>query len=184
MVQVAKRAYTVSDYYQLLETGTLIEGDRLELIDGEIIEMSPIGSRHAACVGHLTEELVQQSHGEWTVWVQNPVRFNEVTELVPDIALLKRRPDFYAERHPTPADILLIIEVADTSMKHDRDTKIPLYARAGIREVWLIDLSRREIMIYVQPVNGVYKGITTVRLGEIAVAQTLPHLRLEVETLF
>lgn len=115
--------------------GVLSEDDRVELIEGEIIEMNPIGSRHAACVGRLTKLLERQAGDRVIVWVQNPVQVNDYSEPLPDVTLLKPRDDFYAQANPQPADVLLIIEVADSSVDYDHEIKTPLYARAGIPEV-------------------------------------------------
>ncbi len=115
-VQILRHCFTVDDYYRMAEAGILSEDDRVELIEGEVLEMSPIGSRHAACVGRLTELLGGQGADGAILWVQNPIRIDEYSEVLPDVALLKRRSDFYAAVHPTPADVLLIIEVADSSV--------------------------------------------------------------------
>src|SRR5216684_564312 len=130
--QLEKRHFNVTEYYQMAKAGVLKPDDRVELIEGEIVKMSPIGSPHAACVCRLYESLPNVVKGRALVWVQNPVRLNDFSEPVPDIALLKPRKDYYAARHPTPADVLLIIEVADSTLLTDRNIKIPLYARSGI----------------------------------------------------
>ncbi|MGA9996259.1 MAG: Uma2 family endonuclease [Pyrinomonadaceae bacterium] len=182
-VQIAKRCFTVAEYYRMAEAGILTEDDRVELIEGEIIEMSPIGSRHAACVGRLTEILLQHVVGKAIVWVQNPVRLDEYNEPEQDVALLKRRVDFYSERHPTPADVLLVVEVADTSTVYDRSIKVPLYARAEISEVWLVDLTKEVIEVYAQPVNGAYQISRKAGRSESITSQTIPELTLSVDAI-
>ena len=146
--------------------GVLSEDDRVELIEGEVVEMNPIGSRHAACVGRLTELLVRLVGGVAIVWVQNPVRIDDYSEPLPDVALLKRRDDFYALANPQPRDVLLIIEVADSSVEYDRDIKIPIYSRAGVPEVWLVNLPEEAIEIYARPLNNAYQETRLVKRGE------------------
>src|SRR5687768_12095899 len=147
---------TVADYYRMAEVGILDAEARVELIDGEIIDMAPPGSPHAATVHYLIEILVLAAGGKASVLVQNPVRLSEYSEPQPDVALLRRRDDFYRERHPQPDDVLLLIEVAATSLRFDRDTKLPLYARHGIPEMWLVDLGRRRLSRHRAPQQGSY----------------------------
>jgi Uma2 family endonuclease len=145
---------SVADYYRMAEVGILDPEARVELIDGEIIDMAPPGSPHAATVHYLTEVLVRAVEGRATVLVQNPVRLSEYSEPQPDLALLKRRDDFYREQHPRPEDVLLIVEIAASSLRFDRDTKTPLYARYGIPEMWLVDLGGQRLVRYRAPQNG------------------------------
>src|SRR5438105_616378 len=138
VVQLPHRRFTVDDYYRMGKAGILTEDDRVELLDGEIVEMSPIGSPHAGGVTRCMRVLTRLL-GDWAVVaVQNPVRLGPLSEPQPDVAVLKPRPDLYADSHPTPKDVFLIVEVADTSATADRQVKLPLYARAGIPEVWLL----------------------------------------------
>jgi Uma2 family endonuclease len=178
-VQIARRHFNIIEYYRMAAAGVLSEDDRVELIEGEIIEMNPIGSRHAACVGRLTEILGRVAGNEAIVWVQNPVQVNEYSEPLPDVALLKRRDDFYAQANPRPTDVLLIIEVADSSVEYDHQIKIPLYARAGIPEVWLVNLPQKVIEIYAQPVNETYSEIRLVKQGENLTSDTIHHLMID-----
>ena len=179
--QLAKRYFSVTEYYRMAEAGILTEADRVELIEGEIIKMSPIGSLHAACVKRLNKLLQRQCGDAVVVSVQDPVRLNDFSEPEPDIALLRARADLYAQSHPTPADVLLIIEVADTTVLSDRNVKVPLYARAGIPEVWLIDLQQDVIEIYAQAVGDVYQVQRQARRTEQLTAETLPQLTLAVD---
>ena len=180
-VQIARRHFNVTEYYRMAEAGVLSEDDRVELIEGEIVEMNPIGSRHAACVGRLTEFLGRLVAGEAIVWVQNPVQVNDFSEPLPDVTLLKRRDDFYAQANPQPADVLLIIEVADSSVEYDRDIKVPLYAQGSIPEVWLINLPKETIEIYTQPVGDTYREIRIVKHGESLAAKSIPSLLIEAD---
>lgn len=178
--QLAKRWFSVDEYYRMAEAGILTEDDRVELIEGEIIEMSPIGSRHAACVNRLNTLLNRQLEQAATVSIQNPVRIDDFSEPEPDIALLRPREDFYAGEHPSPSDVLLVVEVADTSVEYDRNIKLPLYARASIPEVWLVNLPQATIEIYQQPLNGTYREIHLVKHGESLVSQ-VANLTLEAD---
>jgi Uma2 family endonuclease len=180
-VQIVRRHFNVTEYYRMVAAGVLSEGDRVELIEGEIVEMNPIGSRHAACVGRLTEFLGRRVSNEAIVWVQNPVQVNDYSEPLPDVALLKRRDDFYAQANPQPTDVLLIIEVADSSVEYDRDIKIPLYAGAGISEVWLVNLPKETIEIYTQPVGATYREIRIVKRGESLAAKSIPSLIIDAD---
>lgn len=180
-VQVERRPFNVNDYYRMAEAGILTEDDRVELIEGEVIKMTPIGSRHAACVDRLTSLLSRFAGQTVIVRVQNPIRIDDYSEPQPDVSLLKPRDDFYAESHPTPDDILLVIEVADTSVEYDRHVKVPIYAQAGIPEVWLVNLSEDLIEIYSVAANGSYKNVRRVKRGESLSLQTIPAIAFSVD---
>ena len=150
---------TTQQYHLMHEAGVFQEGDRLELINGEITTMSPIGRKHAVCVTRLQEVFIRRLLGKVQVWSQNPILLDNCSEPQPDLAILKRREDFYADGLPTPDDILLIIEVADSSIDYDRDIKAPLYATAGISEMWLLDVNKKAIEGYSQPSANGYKLI-------------------------
>ena len=141
-IDSTQRAFSVTEYHQMTEAGILTEDDRIELIEGRVILISPIGSRHAACVKRLNALLSQRVGAAALVSVQDTIRLDDYSEPEPDIALLHPRDDFYAHAHPTPADLLLVIEVADTPEGYDREEKVPLYARAAIPEVWLVSLAK------------------------------------------
>jgi Uma2 family endonuclease len=149
--------FTVQQYHLMHEAGVFGHGDRLELINGEITEMSPIGRKHAACVIRVTKLLQKKLDDLVLVSVQNSIRLDDGSEPQPDFAVLKPRDDFYAEALPTPADILLIIEVADSTIAYDREVKMPLYAAAGIPEMWLFDVNEQVILGYSQPATRGYK---------------------------
>jgi Uma2 family endonuclease len=182
-VQIARRHFSVAEYYKMAAAGVFSEGDRVELIEGEIVEMNPIGSRHAACVGRLTELLGRLVVGKVIVWVQNPVQVSDYSEPLPDVALLKRRDDFYAQANPQPPDVLLIVEVADSSVEYDRDIKMPLYARAGIPEVWLVNLPKETVEVYSQPLEGEYREICLVKRGESLSAKSIPNLTIDISAI-
>jgi Uma2 family endonuclease len=180
-VQIERRWFSVSEYDRMIEAGILPEDDRTELIEGDIVKMSPIGRSHAACVKRLNTFFSRLAGQDPLVSVQDPVRLNDFSEPQPDVALLKWRSDFYAESHPTPADVLLIVEVADTSVETDRAVKVPLYARALIPEVWLIDLAREVIEVYARPVGGAYQQSREAKRGDGLALESLPALKLRVD---
>ena len=128
--------FSVADFHRMGEIGVLTEADRVELIEGEIIDMAPIGSRHAGYVMMLTERMGRAIGDRAILGVQSPVVMSERSEPQPDLALLRRRADFYQINHPRAADALLLVEVADTTVRLDLEVKLPLYARSGVREVW------------------------------------------------
>ena len=181
--EFVRRWFNVREYNRMAEAGILTENDRVELIEGEIIEMSPIGSRHAACVKRLNTLLNQQVGQDAVVSVQDPIYLDDFSEPQPDIALLRPREDFYAEEHPAPPDILLVIEVADTSVEYDRNRKLPLYARADIPEVWLVNLPEDIVEVYLQPANGQYQRLQRVNRGESLVSESFPSLTLNVDSI-
>lgn len=165
-VQIARHWFTVAEYNRMGETGILKEDDRVELIEGEIVEMSPIGRRHAASVDRLTELLGERLQRKVIVRVQSPIVLNDYTEPQPDVALLKRREDFYERSLPAPDDVLLIVEVADTTLEYDRQLKVPLYARALISEVWIVNLVDEQVEVYTRPAEGVYQDVRRYGRGE------------------
>jgi Uma2 family endonuclease len=178
-IEVLKRRFTVEEYYKMAEAGILCEDDRVELLDGQIVEMTPIGSRHAAAVDRLTRLLSHLVGEAALVRVQNPIRLSQHSEPQPDLALLKPRSDFYAHAHPSPKDVLLVVEVAETSVGIDRKVKIPLYAKAGISEVWLVDLEER-VEVYRKPSSQGYGETQRPRRGRSLSPQALPELKVSV----
>jgi Uma2 family endonuclease len=178
---VPRRHFTVDEYYCMAKAGVLREDERVELLDGEILEMSPIGSRHAACVRGLTERFVLQLAGRAIVSTQNPVRLSSGSEPEPDLALLRPRADGYAKSHPGPEDVLLIIEVSDTTLHYDRDTKLPFYAAAGIPEVWLWDLNGARVLVYREPRDGQYRRTSVIERGGVLSPEAFPDLELLVD---
>ncbi len=164
----------------MAEAGLFSEQDRVELIEGEVIKMSPIGSRHTGCVNRLNSILNRKVGDVAIVSVQNPVQLDDFSEPEPDIALLKPRTDFYSQSHPTATDVLLVIEVAETSVEYDRSVKMPLYARAGIPEAWLVNLPKDIIEIYAQPKNGKYQKVQRLKRGKSLVSPTVAGLSLSV----
>jgi Uma2 family endonuclease len=181
---IPRRKLSISDYHRMGEAGILREDDRIELIHGELIEMAPIGSRHMATVTRLTHVLIAAVGSNAIVSTQNPISLPPDSEPQPDIALLKPRNDYYAESLPGPADVLLLIEVADTTLAYDRDVKLQLYGQHGITEVWLIDLQRSAIPIYRDPSPQCYRSVSAPGMDETIGTLALPHIRFDSGTLF
>jgi Uma2 family endonuclease len=178
-VQVAKHTFTVAEYERMGEAGILSENDRVELVEGEIINMSPIGERHAACVGRLTQLLVLLLQRTAILWVQNPIRLDDYSEPQPDVAVLRPRDDFYGNSLPTPGDVLLLIEVSDSTLEYDRQIKLPLYARAGVPEVWVVNLGEEVVETYSQPSGGSYQSAGRFARGEVVQSSAVEALGVE-----
>ncbi len=172
--------FTVDAYQRLAELGVLREDERVELIAGQVVEMSPIGDRHASCVRRLNRFLSGALGNLAIVDVQNPVVLGEHDAPQPDLVLLRPRADAYP-KHPRAGDILLMIEVADTTVAYDRDIKMPLYARAGIPETWLVDLPADRIDVYRDPVGGQYATVQSVSRGAVLTALHLPNVTFRAD---
>ncbi len=181
-VQASKRLFTVTEYYQMAQAGIFSESDRVELLEGEIFEMSPISSRRASCVSRLNYLLHDRVRDRAIVSVQNPVRLSDYSEPQPDIAVLKFRSDFYSPEHPRAEDLLLVIEVCETSGEFDRRVKLPLYAKAGIPEVWIVDLAQEQIEAYRAPSPQGYRDSQTLRRGQTIKSQFFP-IELTVDSI-
>jgi Uma2 family endonuclease len=179
-LQVTRHRFTVAEYERMGQIGIFSEDERVELVCGEVIEMPPIGEGHAGCVGLLTQLITLRLRRGAIVWVQNLVRLDDHTQPQPDIAVLKYRDDFYRHRRPGPEDILLVIEVSDTTLEYDTKVKVPLYARAGIPETWVINLRGGRIKTYANPAHGAYQTITSHARGEELQSRSLAAVRLPV----
>jgi Uma2 family endonuclease len=181
--EIAKYSFTAEEFQRLGEAGILRQDVRLELIDGEIFEISPVGSQHAACVKFLSGLLNRLFGNTFIVGVQDPVRLNDFSEPQPDVSLLRWRDDYYRSAHPGPADVLLIVEVADTTVAKDSKMKVPLYARSGIVETWLVNIPEDRIEVYSDSVNGTYRRAEVFGRGEEARAHTVEGLSMNVSEL-
>ena len=181
---VTRRPITVTEYHRMGEVGILGERDRVELIEGELVAMSPIGSYHQGTVNQLTYSLVQAVGERAIVAVQGPVRLDDFTEPEPDFALLKPRPDYYREAHPDPSAVLLLIEVADTSLNYDRAVKRALYARHAVAELWIVDLNAGEVEVCRQPDASGYTAVTRVGRDGVLEPEKLPGVQTQAATLF
>lgn len=172
---------SVEMYHIMAEQGAFGPEDRVELIGGEIIDMSPIGTLHARCVKFLNRFLSKIAGSEYIIAVQDPVVLTDDTEPQPDITVLRFREDFYKFEAPGPADILLIIEVADTSYDYDRNVKLPRYASSGIPETWLIDLVSDRIEVHYQPKADTYGTVKIYSRGDEVTSTVLTSLRVSVD---
>ena len=167
----------------MVQTGILQEDEHIELLAGEVREMSPIGSRHVACVNRLNTILNLHVRGQAIISIQNPIRLSDYSEPEPDIAVLHVRADYYASSLATPDDIMLVAEVADRSLEYDRDEKLPRYAEAMIPEVWVIDLNHDTIERYLRPLQGRYAEAVTYQRGEQFITNLLTPYTLVVDTI-
>jgi len=161
-VELSRRRFTVDEYHRMAHTGILTEADRVELIDGEIVQATSIGRRHAVCVAQLTRLLTQAVGDRALVWPQNPVRLPRDTEPQPDVTILRLPADRYLLHQPTADHVLWLVEVADVSYRYDRYIKLPLYARAGILEAWIIDLTHEVVEVHRHPSSRGYGSTQTV----------------------
>ena len=182
-VELQRWRFTVDDYYRMAQAGIFNEDDRVELLDGAIIEMPPIGPLHAGDVDGAAQIFFEAFRDVAQVRVQNPVRLNQYSEPQPDLALLQPRADFYRTRHPGPTDVYLLVEVADTSAEIDRRVKLPLYARAGVPEVWLLNLNLDAILVHRDPSPEGYRTVQTLRRGERLAPLAFPERELAVNDL-
>ncbi|MBD2395112.1 Uma2 family endonuclease [Cyanobacterium aponinum FACHB-4101] len=159
MLTLPRKKFAIEEYHQIIASGVLKEDYLIELINGEIFEMSPVGFRHASCVNKLNQLLSLKLGNKAIISIQNPIKLNDNSEPQPDIVLLKPRHDFYANQHPTVEDIFLLIEVADSSIEYDRTFKIPIYAENKVQEVWLVDLNQNLLEVYQNPQTNYYQNI-------------------------
>ena len=172
--------FTTEDYHRLVDIGVLGAEERTELLNGEVLYKTPISSRHAGCVNRLLR-LLSRLLPELLISVQNPVRLGSHSEPEPDLAVLRFRPDAYRSAHPTPNDVLLLIEVADSSLAVDRAIKAPLYAAAGMPELWIVDLAGEALEVYQDPDPAGYRRYRRHVRGETVISSTLPALSLTVD---
>jgi Uma2 family endonuclease len=163
---------SVEHFYRMADAGLFDADERMELVDGEIIDVPPMGSRHATVVQQLTRLLGATLPMEVIVRPQLPLRLGEYSEPLPDIAVARPRSDHYGTSHPTAADVLLLVEVSDSTLRYDREVKSALYARHGVPELWIVDVQARKLLSYRSPVEGRYTSEATLPLGRMPVAAT------------
>jgi hypothetical protein len=179
-VQLQRRLFTVDEYYTMLHAGILTEDDRVELLEGEIVTMPPIGSHHANCVDQLNWLLTSRLGQRARVRVQNPIRIGELSAPQPDLAVVVPRPGNYILSHPGPAEVLLLIEVADTTADTDREVKLLLYARAGVPETWLANLAAQRVEVYRDPSPDGYRSVRHATPGDTLASLAFPDVTLRV----
>jgi Uma2 family endonuclease len=172
------------DYYRLGEAGILGRDDRVELLEGQLVDMSPIGPRHAIVTDNLTELLVTAFAGRARVRCQTPVVLNDGSEPQPDIALVQRPWRGFPNMHPGPDDIFLLIEVADSSLDFDRTVKLELYARAGIAEVWIVDLTTDVVLVHRNSSAGGYDSVVQIKAPAVLGVERLPGVTIPVAEVF
>ena len=178
-----KHRITVDEYYRMGEAGILRPDQRVELLDGDIYDMNPIGSLHASTVREISLQFARAAiDGLIIASVQDPLRLDDETEPVPDFMALTPRPGKYRTSHPRGRDVLLLVEVADTSLEYDK-AKLPGYARSGVCEVWIVDLASRSVLVYRNPEGGQY-GEPDKRTEGLLAAACLPNISVNLDTLF
>jgi len=178
-----QRLITVSEYDQMALHGIIGDDERVELLCGKIIPMGPIGKRHALCVNQFAQVLLPILGTQASLTIQNPIQIDDYTEPEPDLALIQAPLTRYADHHPRPEEVYLVIEVADTTLQKDRMVKLPLYAKAGIPECWIVNLEGEAIEAYREPEADSYLYKQTLRarqalalpsgLGDIPVSEVL-----------
>lgn len=174
---------SVDEYHRMAEAGVLAPDARVELIDGEVVDMATIGTRHASAVKRLIQLLSAAAGGQAIVAAQDPLRLGDRSEVQPDLMLLRPREDFYASAHPQAADVLLLIEVSDSTARVDREVKVPLYARHGVIEVWIVDLDERAMRFYRRPAGGAYADTSATPTPGAVEPLALPGVRIDLARL-
>ena len=177
---ILRHRITVDEYYRMAEVGILPPDARVELIEGEIIDMAPIGPGHGGTVMQL-DRLLQKAVGDCAyVFVQSSERLSDISEPQPDLALVKPRSDLYKNQHPSPADTFLIIEVSESSLRYDLQVKAPLYARHGLPEYWVIDLKGRQVRFFRSPDAGQYTDVTSTGTPGVVAPVALPDVKIDL----
>lgn len=180
MAVVHPYRFTVEDYERMGRAGVFHEDDRVELIEGQIVEMTPIGPPHAGTVNALNRIFSRAVGDDGIVSVQNPTILSDITEPQPDLLVLRPRDDLYRTTHPRPDDVLLLVEVADSSIAYDRSVKAPLYARAGIAEYWLVDLRSRVLEVHREPTPEGYVQVLEMAPGTSVAPVAFPDVGIDV----
>ena len=182
--RVPRHRLTVRDYHRLAEAGVLGEDDRVELLEGQLVDMASIGPRHALAVGALNEFLVMAAAGQAVVRVQNPIVLDDTSEPRPDFALLRRPWHGYPDEHPRPPNVYLVVEVADSSLDFDLGAKLELYASSGIREFWVVDLTSNRVLVHRDPNDGGYGSVASLDMSGTLQVEALPSVTIPVASIF
>ena len=180
--QPRRLRFTVDDYYKMIEMGMIEDYEKAEIIDGEMVQKMTIGDKHAAVVDKLNRLLIKALPDEVLVRVQNPLRLSDFDEPEPDFVLADLT-KYDGNRHPRPGETLVVIEVADASLKNDRSVKLPLYAKAGIGEVWIVNLRDDVVEIHQEPTVDIYQHVSVFRRGEKVASTTLPNVSFDVDSI-
>ncbi len=180
-VELPRRLFTTDEYFRMVEAGVFGSEDRVELLEGEIVEMPPIGSHHAGVLNRLVKVFKPVIDTEAVLAFQNPIRLSATSAPQPDLAVLRPRADYYTDSHPVPEEVLLLIEIADSTVLRDQRIKAPLYAEAGIPELWIVNLTNSSVEIHRQPTEAGYLLNAIVRRGDKLTPDALPSVSLSVE---
>ena len=180
-VQTQRRLFTVQEYHLMSEAGVFANNERVELIEGEIIQMAAIGTRHASSVKRLIAVFSDLERRKAIIGAQDPIQLTERTEPQPDVVLLRPRADYYATAHPVPSEVLLLVEVADSTVDNDRNIKVPIYARSLIQEVWLVDLVENCLEVYRQPGPNGYSLMLKFWRGQQVAPLAFPDFEVSVD---
>ena len=181
--QPSKRLVNTREYHLMAKAGILTEKDKVELIEGEIIQMSPKGSKHSACIRKLNTLLHKQIPDYFIISIQDPILLNDFSEPEPDLAVLAYSEDFYSEKHPSPEEVMLVVEVADSSLDYDRRMKLPLYASAKIPEYWIVNIAEKELEVYKGPKGNTYQ-IKYKAKGDEIVSHPLLKIAIKLSDIF
>ena len=184
MSVLTKHRFSVHDYHRMAEAGVLAPDARVELLDGEVHDSSPISPLHGGVTNRLHRFFTQRARGRFLVSVQNPVQLDAHSEPQPDLMLLRPCPDDYMRRHPVAREVFLLVEVADSSLDYDKESKLPAYARAGVAEVWIVNLSEEWIEVFREPNFLGYSSKTLLGVGSKARPERFPSMALDVRELF
>jgi Uma2 family endonuclease len=183
-VDVVRRLFTAEQFFQMIATGILTKHDHVELLEGEILEMTPIGRSHAACRANLIRMFILGIDGRGIVWSPGTIRLSDRSAPQPDLAVLRPNPRKYRDAYPIPDDVLLLVEISDSSLRRDRELKLPMYARAGIQEYWIVDVQDEVVDVYTSPANLNYASARTFRRGEFISPAAFPDLAIAVDDIF
>ena len=175
-----RKIFTVRDYHKMIDAGVFVGNSNYELIEGEIVKKMPQGKFHIACINRLNMLFAPRLVGRAIVSIQNAIVIGDISEPEPDVALLKFREDFYATGKATAEDVLLLIEVSDSTVNYDRDVKIRVYAEAEVAEVWLVNLPRQILEVHLEPEKGKYKLVKKYEKSEIVSPSLLPEIKLKI----
>jgi Uma2 family endonuclease len=181
VAEPVQRIFTIDEYYEMGRAGILTADDRVELIEGKIIQMPPVGEQHASRVNRLNEMFILAFSTRAMVITQNPLRMGQFSEPEPDIVLARRRADFYSGRHPTPSDAFLVAEVSHSSLLYDRSVKLPLYAREGVPEVWLVEIEPDQVTVHRDPSPEGFRTSRVFRRGESITVAAFPDTPFSVD---
>lgn len=177
------KRWSVDEYHRLIAAGILTSDDHVELLDGQIVEMVPQDPLHASTTDEGSDYLKALFAGRAKVRMQLPITLSSSSEPEPDIAVVRLDPNRYRDRHPTPEDVFLIIEIADTTLSHDRNRKARSYAQAGIPEYWVVNLKQRQVIVYRQPQGEAYQSEQILEATDTIAPLAFPEVRIELQTI-